>query len=113
MPTVNIYCRNQEKTAFNDEFIKSLKAYISEKLTCENIRLTPEEVSIRIISINKKSGSGMLGDMEIEILAHAFPERVTKQDDICREVALFCKEKIPKIGEVKVWLQLSELGHSW
>lgn len=112
MPTVNIYYRNQ-KTEFRDEFVQLLKAHVSEELTCGDIKLSPEEVSVRILYVDKMGYSGMLGDVEIEISAHAFPERVTKQDEICREVTAFCKEKIPEVGKVKVWLQLSELGHSW
>lgn len=55
----------------------------------------------------------MIGDTEIEISAASFPERVENQDEICVAVASFVKSKAPYLGEVQVWLKLSELGHSW
>ncbi len=55
----------------------------------------------------------MIGDIELEISAHAFEERVKKQDEICLEVMNYLKNKKPSLGNVKVWLKLSELGHSW
>ena len=55
----------------------------------------------------------MIGEVEVEITAHAFSERVQKQDEICLEVMKYIQENVPSIGNVKVWLKLSELGHSW
>ncbi len=54
----------------------------------------------------------MIGDVEVQISVHAFPERVAKQDGICLDVMKYLQERTG-IENVKVWLQLSELGHSW
>lgn len=109
MPTVNFYFQ-EDRTNELERLIPDLKQFLAEKLTCEDIKLTPREISIRLIKI---SGGQMIGDTEIEISAHSFPERVEKQDEICMEVMNYLKEKAPYLGDTKVWLKLSELGHSW
>jgi len=58
-------------------------------------------------------GKGMIENLEVEVTAHAFQERVDKQDQICLSVQKFIQEKEPSLGEIKVWLVLSNLGHSW
>ena len=58
-------------------------------------------------------GGEMIGSVEIEITAHSFKERVGQQDEICLKVADYIKKEEPSLGEVKVWLILAELGHSW
>jgi len=110
MPTVNVFYKNKEQLEKLESIISGLKKYISEKLTCGDISLTPEEISVRFITTAER---GMIGQVEVEITAAAFSERVKKQDEICLEVANYIKKKIPVVGEVKVWLILSELGHSW
>lgn len=72
--------------------------------------LTSSEISIRFVFAK---GDGMIGDIELEITAHVFPKRVKKQDEICRNVIACIKKEIPSIEDVKVWLKLYELGHSW
>ena len=109
MPTVNIYSKNNKGESIQT-LISDLKKYLAEKLTCGEIQLKPEEISIRFINV---AGGEMIGDIEVEIKAHSFPERVKKEDEISKEIMNYLKDKIPALGEVKVWLQLSELGHSW
>ena len=87
-----------------------VKKFIAEKLSCGDKKLTTEEVSIRLINVR---GDGMIGDVEIEVTAHAFKERVEKQDQICLDIAEYIGEKDKTFGGVKVWLKLVELGHSW
>lgn len=110
MPTVNVFYRESNKIEGLEKIISELKVYLADMLTCGDIKLTPKEISIRLIQVN---GGEMIGDVELEITAHAFPERVKKQDEICLEVASYLKEKLPSLGGIKVWLKLSELGHSW
>src|SRR3989338_9049231 len=93
-----------------NKIVPEMKKYFAKALTCKNIALSPEEVSIRFL---RAYGDGMIGDVEMEIKAHSFPERVKNQDKICLDAAAYVKKKVPYIGEVKTWLQLSELGHSW
>lgn len=110
MPTVNIYHKNREQELKLTPLLKDLKSFVAEELTCDDIKLTPEEVSVRLIEVR---GDGMIGDVEVEITAHHFKERVEQQDEICLHVANYLTEKDPSLGEVKVWLVLAELGHSW
>jgi len=110
MPTVNIYSKDVNKFDSLGEIVEELKELLSIKLTCGEFKLTSKEISVRFIKIE---GGGMIGEVELEITAAAFKERVEKQDEICREVMRWIMEKNKNLGEVKVWLKLSELGHSW
>ena|SRR3989338_7237153 len=109
MPTVNIFSKN----SLHEDLITlslELKPLIAEKLTCGDIKLTPEEISIRIIKVEN---GDMIGEVELEIKAHAFKERIEKQDEICNDVRKYIINKYKSLGDVRVWLVLSELGHSW
>lgn len=110
MPTINVYYRKTKDFRNLNMLASKMKNYFAKNLTCGDIKLTPKEISVRLI---EAKGNGMIGNVELEIKAHAFPERIKKQDEICLNAAAYIKKEIPSIGSVKVWLQLSELGHSW
>jgi hypothetical protein len=110
MPTANIYYTREEHKKILKEIALKLKPYLAEKLTCGEIKLKENEISVRLINTD---GTGMIGNVEIEITAFAFPERIEKQDKICLEVRDYIQENYPSLREVKVWLILAELGHSW
>jgi len=110
MPTVNIYFEEDDDIRKLSVIASQLREYLADKLSCSSKKLTPSEISLRFIKTN---GGKMIAGVELEITAHAFPERVERQDEICREVADYIKEKIPTIKELQVWLKLCELGHSW
>lgn len=109
MPTVNIYYKNEKDHAALKPIVRNLKQYIADKLTCNDIKLSPEEISVRLLSVD---GDGMMGNVDLEIAAHEFPERVDKQDEICRDAAAYVRKEAPSVGDVKVWLKLCQLGHS-
>ncbi len=111
MPTVNLYYRNREHEPQISDAIDPLKCFIAEKLTCGAIALSPEEVSIR--GIHVALGKGMIADVEMDITAASFQDRVDKQDEICLDVQAFSKAHITDADDVKVWLNLHELGHSF
>ena len=109
MPLVNIYFQQAEATGQLQKLTPDLKKFLAEKLTCGDISLSPSEISVRFIDV---VGGDMIAEIELEIAAHSFPERVKKQDQICLEVMQYFQKKTG-IENVRVWLQLSELGHSW
>jgi hypothetical protein len=110
MPNVNIYHENREQYEKLSSLAAELKVFIAKELTCGDIALTPEEVSIRFI---ETIGDFMIGGVELDIHAHAFKERVEKQDEICLSIMDYIQKREPRLDIVKVWLILSELGHSW
>jgi len=110
MPTVNIYYKNKDAFSKLQSLIQKLKKYLAGKLSCGDIKLTPAEISIRFTF---EEGGNMIGDVELEITAHVFAERIKKQDEICRDIMDYVKKELPSVGDVKVWLKLCELGHSW
>lgn len=109
MPTVNIFYENSRKEPLLKNLSGRLKAFIAQELTCNNIKLGPREVSIRLLRVN----GDMIATVEVEITAYSFKERVKRQDEICLRIADYIKQEEPRLGEVKVWLLLTELGHSW
>lgn len=59
MPTVNIYSNSSLPPL--EEVTAPLKEYVAQQLTCGDIKLNSDEVSIRFIKTN---GSGMLAPLE-------------------------------------------------
>ena len=110
MPTANIFYTKEEQKKDLGELALKLKPYLAEKLTCGDIKLTEGDISVRLV---ETKGAGMIGVVEVEITAFAFGERVKKQDQICLDAQKYIKAEYPQLGEVKVWLILTQLGHSW
>ena len=106
MPPINVYYQKEENFHTINSHIPKLKEYFAEALSCGDIALKPEEISIRLISAK----GNMIGEIEAEITAYAFPERVKKQDEICCDAEKYLKELTSL--DAKVWLKLSELGYS-
>lgn len=109
MPTVNIYYKDKKDHTALKSITQKLKIYLADKLTCDDIKLTPQEISLRYIAVD---GEGMMGNVDLEITAHEFPARVRKQDEICYDTANYIQKEVPSVGSVKVWLKLCQLGHS-
>ena len=92
-----------------DAITPGLKEVVADQLTCGDRALQPNEITVRkILSL----GAGLMADVELDIAAAAYKERVDKQDEICRFIRKFVFENIDGIKDVQVWLPLSELGHS-
>lgn len=109
MPTVNVYFTDEQYRKLLAKATKSLKEFVAQELTCDDIKLQPNEISIRLL---KAEGDGMLANVELEVTAHVFDNRVKRQDEICLSIREFLKSKL-NLQEIRVWLILVELGHSW
>ena len=105
MPTVNVYYKSWGDLSPN---APKLQNFLATKLSCGDIKLRRDEVSVRLIAV--KDDSAMLGRVEVDITAHAFPYRVKNQDKICLETKKWI-EKAWSIKDARVWLRLCELGH--
>lgn len=108
MPTVNVFLTSREHQQLLATHCDGLKKLLAQELPCDERELQPNEVSVRVI--RTASREGMLADVELDINAAAYPERVARQDNICSLVSVWFRN-IAGI-EVKTWLALSELGHS-
>jgi hypothetical protein len=109
VPTVNVFYRQEIHAARVNDFSAALKSRIARELSCGDINLSSDEVSIRLIRV---FGSGMIAELEVEITAHAFRERVAQQDEICLRIRGFLQDGL-SLRDIRVWLLLPELGHSW
>ena len=85
-----------------------LQTYLAARLSCGDIKLRPDEVSVRLIAV--KDDSRMLGSVEVDITAHAFPDRIKDQDKICFDIKEWLRKEA-SISDPRVWLQLCQLGH--
>lgn len=109
MPTVNIF-HSSDKDLLNINTVQDkLKAFIAKELTCGDIQLKSDEVSIRCISV---AGGGMIASIEVEITAHGFKDRIQKQDEIANSVGHYLMDLLHR-EDIRVWLLLPQLGHSW
>ena len=109
MPTVNIYAGSGDEQPRLAAAVPAIKRHVAEALTCGDITLTPDEVSVRIVVVAR--GSGMIGNIEADVVAHAFEDRVRRSDAIALAFASFLETVTDR--PVKAWLSLTELGHSW
>ena len=110
MPSANLYFASQAAAdRVEPRTVESLRCFLAQLLTCDDIELRPEEISVRVVVVSESSQ--MIADVEVEIHAHEFAARVERQDDLACEVARFLEDR--NIAEhVVAWLILSELGHS-
>ncbi|MDE1865824.1 MAG: hypothetical protein KGH94_04280 [Candidatus Micrarchaeota archaeon] len=106
MPMANVYYKSWGDTGSLK--VPKLQAYLASRLSCGDIKLRPDEVSVRLIAA--KDESAMLGRIEVDITAHAFPDRVRDQDKICYDVKEWLRKEA-SIADPRVWLQLCQLGH--
>lgn len=109
MPTINIFYRNERHVTQLKEMTPPLKDYIAEQLTCKEITLNSGEVSVRLLQALVR---GMLANVELDITAAPYAERVERQDEICLNVRQFVLDHITGLEDAQVWLNLHELGHS-
>ena len=77
MPTVNVYFNKEEECQKFAPIVLKLKEFLAEKLSGSSIKLTSKEISVRFLSV---LGGAMIGNIELEITAHAFKERIDKED---------------------------------
>lgn len=75
MPTVNIYYRDETQSIRVKEITPDLKEFVAKELTCGEITLKSDEVSVRLVKVE---GNGMIGEVEAEVSAFAFDERIKK-----------------------------------
>ncbi len=108
MPTINLYVH---KPSFNDQDLAKFKAFSADTLSCSERKLQNHEVSLRVVEV--QNTTHMIAPVECEIKAHHYPERVERQDEICSVIKSYLMEYLTNGKEVSVWLELSELGHSF
>ncbi len=109
MPSITIYT-TKEKVTFLENILQELKDLIAQELSCGDRALVSSEISLRIIV---PEASLPIAKTELEILAHAYHERVDRQDEICVLIQEYIYKACPDVGSVYVWLKLCELGHSF
>jgi hypothetical protein len=106
MPTINLYRTKETAENITPKITDNLKKFVADILTCPDIKLPPNEVSVRPITVD--NDRDMMAPVECDIVAYNFPARAAKQDEICLEVRKFLLENIG-ISDARVRLQLCEL----
>jgi len=77
MPAVNLYFNDEKYVVQLEKITPKLKQFIADQLTCKDISLGRDEVSIRMLQAGRK---GMLAKVELDIFAAPYKERIDKQD---------------------------------
>ena len=108
MPAINIYSHDR---IFDTAFVDWLKRLTIKLLSCDNLTLQVGHISVRPISVSETTY--MIAPIECDIFAASFDDRIKRQDEICNGIRLYFLENISWIEDVRVWLSLSELWHSF
>ena len=106
---MNIYVKDIENVPRLQNITDGVKNLVAQKLSSSSKELSADEVTLRMMNT---IGFGMIADIEVEIIAHALDERINKQDSICLDIRKYMLENI-QVDDIRVWLLLTELGHSW
>ena len=109
MPSVNIYTTRYERLGPLRRALPGLRELVAKELSCLERTLRTDEISLRVLM---PVASLLIADTELEIIAYNYPERVQREDSICRSLKDYVQQQCPEAGSVSVWLQLLELGHS-
>lgn len=109
MPTINLYRTSETASKITKETTDKLREFVADILTCSDIKLPPNEVSIRSITVD--TDQYMMAPLECDIVAYNFPDCEAKQDRICTYVRKFLLENI-EVTDARVRLQLCKLWHS-
>jgi hypothetical protein len=107
MPIANIYSSPALLTTVERE-MRGLRRHIAAALTTAEIVLTDDHVSIRLLP----AGGAMIGEIEVELLAHSFPGRILRQDEICTSIRTYMENRFGNV-QIRVWLILSEMGYAY
>ncbi len=110
MPTVNIYLSKHCPDTKIVPILPILRERIAQQLRSSERTLVPEEISIRVISV---AHGLMISPFEMEIKAQQYSDRVKRCDEICLHLREFILEHAAFLSDASVWLQLTELGHSF
>ncbi len=108
MPLVNIFCSDSSLHGQISGHLDKIQAVIANALSCaEN---TPSSDDIRIRGVHLDFNS-KIAQIEIDIFAYDFEERVRRQDEIAKEIEA---EIIKIVGypKVKVFPIFCKIGHS-
>jgi len=110
MPTANIYHSKECPAEKITPMVSLLRTRLAQQLTSLERKLLPEEISIRIISVD---GGAMIAPFEMEVKAQNYSDRKERADEICLHLREFILEHCNFLADASVWLQLTELGHSF
>lgn len=108
MPFIKVYTTSEDQEKRLEPYLEAIQRQAAKELSCGELHLEAKEFSIRVI---RSDLARPIGDIELEISAYSFHERVVKQDAISLNLKRYI-EKFTDPYSVYVWLQLSELGHS-
>lgn len=108
MPVVNVYSYDKSVLKSLNPMRERLKGLVAEQLTCSDKKLEPGEVTLRVLEI---FGGDMMAQVELDIFAAPYQERVERQDEICDVIGGFVLENSSLVTSTRAWLILSELGH--
>ncbi len=109
MPPVDIYTSAERALSLEVLIKDDFRGFVAKALSCTERTLGPRDISVRV---NVPVMASKVADTELEITAHAYKERVVRQDAICASIVDYITRECPGAGRVLVLLELCEIGHS-
>jgi hypothetical protein len=109
MPLANIYCPDPKIKGKINGHLKDIQAAIAKALSYSESKLSPDDIRIRGIHLDFNSDN--IAQIEIDIFAYDFKERVEREDEIAKEIEAEIK-KIVCYPDVKVFPIFCKIGHS-
>jgi hypothetical protein len=110
MPTVNIYLSPNCPREKIVPLLPLFRERIAQQLTSVQRKIVPVEVTIRVMTVD---AGAMISQFEMEIKAQQYADRVKRCDEICLHLREFVLEHAGFLTDASVWLELTELGHSF
>ncbi len=108
MPLVYILCPESSVKGKVSGHLKDIQTAIAKALSCTESKPSPDDIRIRGIHLDFNS---KIAQIEIDIFAYDFKERVEREDEIAEEI----ENQIIKIvgySDVKVFPIFCKIGHS-
>lgn len=82
-----------------------LRQAVASELSVAEWPIDEEHISLRFYQVE----GDLIGDLELEMFAHHYPDRVERKDEVCTNLR-FKFEARWKLN-VRVWLHLVEMGY--
>ena len=107
MPTITIYTTEVRWAEKIEPLLPELAERTAALLSTPEMALDGTHISIRVVVAHCGL---MMSPVELEVTAHAFGQRLERQDEICGDLRQWLlRAEIPN----RVWLRLSALGYGY
>lgn len=84
---------------------EELRSMAANELSVEEWPIDETHISLRFNSVS----GALIGEVELELIAHQFGDRVARKDEVCSRIRSHFEKRWKR--EVRVWMHLVEMGY--